>query len=203
MNKKETRSWLTTDRIQTLTDGVFAIAMTLLVLNIQLPEIPENDAIRQMPQALTNIWPHVFAYGLSFILLAIFWVVHHRQFQTIKRADEGLLWINIFCLMFIVLIPFTASLHGMYENVQITAVVLELNFMIVGLGFYINYWHATKNHRLVDKDLSRHEIDINLKKNLVVPAVSLLAIGVSFISPQYSTVTYTLIPVFMRKYMKG
>lgn len=195
--------WLTTKRVESLTDGVFAIAMTLLVLNLRVPVISEDIAKQTLPGALLSLRPHFFAYGLSFFLLAVFWIIHHRQFHTIKRADQGLLWINIVALIFIVLLPFSTSLIGEYENVQLAAIFFEGNLLAAGLAFYFNYWYATANHRLVDPDLDERAIVIGRRRNLVIPVVSLVAIGLSFVSPQYSTLAYALIPFILAKYLKS
>lgn len=190
--------WLTTKRIETLTDGVFAIAMTLLVLNLHVPVVKEVLAPQALPQALLNLSPHFFAYTLSFVLLAVFWIVHHRQFHQIKRADERLLWINVVILMFVALIPFSTSLMGEYENAQIAAVFFEVNMMFAGLALYVNWWYATAGHRLVDEDLDARRIARAGMRNLLVPGVSVIAIGVSFVTPSYSTMAYLLIPFILR-----
>jgi len=193
---------LSTKRIQALTDGVFAIAMTLLVLNFEVPTIPEGSAVQMLPKLVLGLWPKFFNYVLSFILLAIFWIAHHRQFHFIKFIDQRLLWINILGLMFIVLIPFSTSLIGEYGDVQIAALVFECNLLVIGWLFYRQWWYVTGKRHLLDCDLSAQAILLIKKRNLVVPAISLVAIGLSFLTPQWSEVAYFAIPFIMAKYQR-
>ena len=193
---------LSTKRIQALTDGVFAIAMTLLVLNFEVPTIPEGSAVQMLPKLVLGLWPKFFNYVLSFILLAIFWIAHHRQFHFIKFIDQKLLWINILGLMFIVLIPFSTSLIAEYGDVQIAALVFECNLLVIGWLFYRQWSYATGKHHLIDRDLSAQTILSNKRRNLIVPAISLVAIGLSFLTPQWSEVAYFAIPFIMAKYQR-
>jgi len=193
-------SVLSTKRIEALTDGVFAIAMTLLVLNIEVPPITGGSAAEVLPKLVLRLWPKFFNYALSFVLLAIFWIVHHRQFHFIKAIDQRLLWINILGLMFIALIPFSTSLIAEHGDVQIAALVFECNLLAIGLLFYVHWSHATGKHHLIDPDLSAQTILSNKKRNLIIPAVSLVAIGLSFLTPGWSEVPYFAIPFIMAKY---
>lgn len=199
-SSQRSRSWLTTQRIEALTDGIFAIAMTLLVLNLHLPKISSDLAAKELSKQLFGLWPHFQGYATSFILLAVFWIVHHKQFRAIKRANEVSLWMNILALLFVALIPFSTSLSGEYGNQQIAVVFFECNLLAAGLIFYLQWRYATNNHRLVDPGLDPQSIALARKRNLFIPIVSLLAIGVSFISPEWSTTTYLIIPL-LHKYI--
>jgi uncharacterized membrane protein len=191
---------LSAKRIQALTDGVFAIAMTLLVLNLKVPPVTEESAAQVLPKLVLRLWPDFFNYALSFILLATFWIVHHRQFHFIKAINQKLLWINILGLMFIALIPFSTSLIAEHGDVQIAALVFECNLLAIGLIFYVHWSYATGKHHLINPDLSAQRILLNKKRNLVMPVVSLIAIGLSFLTPDWSEVPYLAIPFIMAKY---
>lgn len=199
---KRSMPLLSTRRMEALTDGVFAIAMTLLVLDFKVPIIPEGSTVDALPKLILGLWPNFFNYVLSFILLAIFWIVHHRQFHYIKFVDQGLLWINILGLMFIVLIPFSTSLIAQYGDVQIGALVFECNLLAIGCFSYMQWWYVTDRHHLLDRDLSAETILLNKKRNFVVPIVSLFAIGLSFLNPDWSEVPYFAIPFIMIKYRR-
>ncbi len=83
-------------RVEALTDGVFAIAMTLLVFGITIPAVAQDAPAAAFQQKLLELWPKFLTYGISFIVLGIYWVGHHNQFHYIRRTDRMLLWINIF-----------------------------------------------------------------------------------------------------------
>ena len=203
MNKtksKEPMPSMSTRRMEALTDGVFAIAMTLLVLDFKVPTIPEGLSVDALPKLILDLWPNFFNYVQSFMLLAIFWIVHHLQFHYIKFIDRGLLWLNILGLMFIVLIPFSTSLIAEYGDVQIGALIFECNLLAIGCLFYMQWWYVMRKRHLLDRDLSEQEIVLIRKRNLVVPIVSLVAIGLSFVSPEWSEVPYFAIPFILRKY---
>ena len=102
---------LETDRLETLADGVFAIAMTILVFEITVPDLATGE-LDQLGSKLLALWPKLLAYVISFIVLGIFWIGHHNQFAFIRRANRTFLWLNIVFLMLIAFIPFSAALLG-------------------------------------------------------------------------------------------
>ncbi len=193
-SQKQNSSWLTTRRITSLADAIFAFAMTLLVLNLEIPSPSQGQTASAIFNLLVSLWPRFFDYALSFILLAAFWIIHHRQFHFIKRADSVLLWINIFILMFVVFIPFSTSLVTTHGSLWSAEALFELNLLIVGLLFFLNWFYAAKNKRLVDHSIRTQMIDIYERKSLVIPVISLFAIGIAFIAPAWSTVPYLFLP---------
>lgn len=197
---KEPMPSLSTRRMETLTDGVFAIAMTLLVLDFKVPTIPEGSSVNALPKLILDLWPNFFNYVQSFILLGVFWIVHHRQFHYIKFIDHGLLWLNIGSLMFIALIPFSTSLIAEHGDVQIGAVIFECNLMAIGCLFYMQWWYVMRKPHLLDRNLSVQRILLIKKRNLAVPIISLVAIGLSFFNPEWSEVPYFAVPLIIIKY---
>ncbi len=191
---------MSTRRMETLIDGVFAIAMTLLVLDFKVPTIPEGSSVDALPKLILALWPNFFNYVQSFMLLGLFWIVHHRQFDCIQFIDHGLLWLNIGSLMFIALIPFSTSLIAQYGDVQIGAVIFECNLLVIGCFLYVQWWYVTRKRHLLDPNLSEQKIILIRKRNLFVPIVSLVAIGISFVNPEWSEVPYFAVPLIMIKY---
>lgn len=186
---------MTTGRIQSLTDAVYAIAMTILILNLKVPNVPIQPlALRR---ALLMMGPKFSNFIISFLLLAVFWSVHHRHFRFIKRADSKLLWINIGALIFVVLIPFSTSLYGDYGRLTLAALFFEANIMALGVMKYVHWAYATGGHRLVDKELEERDIAIGRRLNLVTPGVSLLAMALAFIAPDWSTIVYLAVPLII------
>jgi len=194
-NASESR--LTTHRIEALTDGIYAIAMTLLVLNLALPEVGTYQAAVPLHDALFEQAHKFFNYALSFILLAVFWIIHHDQFHFITRTNRTLLWINIFCLMFVALVPFTTSLSGDFPDETIAKLFFDLNLFILGLLNSLNWVYATKGYRLVDRSMDPKRIASGTKRGMVTPSVALLAMGLSIITPLWSSCAYLLIPVLL------
>jgi uncharacterized membrane protein len=189
--------WETTKRIETLVDGIFAIAMTLLVLNLDIPQLvnPVTDATLQ--NVLVGLGPKLFTYALSFILLAIFWRVNHGQFYHIKRLNSTLLWITVIWLLFVALVPFSTSLNGQYGNLTTAQVFFGLNMFFIGILIALIWYYATEKNLTAD-DLNLEDVMYVRRLNLVLPFVSLVAIGLAFIIPSWSSFAYILIPILHR-----
>ncbi len=197
-NSDATESGVTTHRIEALTDGIFAIAMTLLVLTLDIPEA-KTELIQtvELHRMLIGQMHKFFNYALSFLLLAIFWVKHHQQFHFIKRTNRKHLWINIVTLMFIALIPFSTSLIGDYNDDRVAEFFFASNLFIIGMLFLWNWVYATKGHRLVDRSLDQQRIALWKKRGAVIPLVSLLAMVLSLTNPQFTFYAYLLIPIIL------
>ena len=189
---------MTTHRIENLADGIFSIAMTLLVLNLTLPEVGTGITLATELHTLLFGQTHkFFNYALSFILLAIFWIIHHQQFHFIKRTDPTHLWINICSFMFIALVPFSTSLTGDYPDETAAKLFFDLNLFILGTLNVLNWTYATKSYRLVDRSLDPRRIAVGNRRDAIIPVVALLAIVLSLITPQWSSYAYLLIPVML------
>lgn len=188
-------------RIETLVDGVFAIALTLLVLGITVPSVT-NPTEAVLYQALLDFLPNFYGYFLSFCLLAVFWRINHSQFNRIKRADNTMLWIIILWLVFVALVPFSAFFIGEYGNYQIPNIFFHLNLFAIGFLLFINWYHAIKSG-LVDKSEIERGKSV-LMVNLMLPAISIVAIAVTFLpflkeyGYGWSSLVYLAIPFLKR-----
>ena len=187
----------TTGRMETLVDGIFAIAMTLLVLNLSIPQLTHSMSNITIENQLISLIPKFFTYALSFILLATFWRINHQQFYRIKRIDNTLVWITVIWLLFVALVPFSTSLVGEYGSVQISEIFFDVNMFLIGALSALSWYYATEKG-FTDKKLTRENIHKIRKLNLIFPVVALLAIGVTFITPSWSGVTYISIVIFKK-----
>lgn len=201
--KKDKGPGFSTNRIETLTDGIFAIAMTLLVLTLELPATGGLTAAK-LHELLLAQYDKFFNYALSFILLAVFWVIHHQQFHHIRKTDHTLLWLNIITLIFVALMPFSTSLIGEFGYDWMADLFFNLNMFMLGLLFSLTWIYAALGHRLVSKTLEQKKIVAGIKRGLIVPVVSLIAIVLGFLSPGNSGFAYLLIPIIhMLPYFRG
>ena len=185
-------------RLEALTDGIFAIAMTLLVLEISVPQISSHSpeaAGAELSKRLSDLWPKIFSYVISFTILAIYWRGHHRQFHYIKHSDGFLVWTNIMFLMAVSFLPFSTSLLGEYINQQISVLIYGGNSIVIALLLYIQWKYATDHYRLVDKKLDPNIVR-RLPRRVIIGIIAyLIAVGVSFINVQYSVFLFTLIVI--------
>lgn len=159
--------WVATDRIQNLTDGVFAIAMTLLVFNLTVPLDFYSESVQSL---FLNLWPQFLTYFLSFMALSTFWVGHHNHFHFIRRSNRKFLWINIFFLSFIVLIPFSTAILRAYYQSELAILAYGTNLTICGIGMYWYWSYATKKHLLVEPDLNERII-ATMKDRVLIPMI--------------------------------
>ena len=175
-------AFFTTNRIEALTDGVFAIVMTLLVLDISIPEIVGSSVQAELPGRLLELWPKFYSYTLSFVVLGLMWISHRRIFHYIKRSNTGLLWINIIFLMFVALIPFSTSLIGDYRMEQLPFVVYGINLFLIFITMFILWTYATGKYRLVDSEIDPRLVK-KRKFSLIAPSlIVVLTIGISFVN---------------------
>ena len=104
---------MTKHRLEMFSDGVFAIVITILILNIHLPE---NTSTQHLGEALKALFPDILAYVTSFILIGLYWIAHHTSFHHIHKVNGVLLWLNMLLLLFVSFMPFPASLLGKYPT---------------------------------------------------------------------------------------
>ncbi len=129
-------------RIEALVDGVFAVAMTLLVLQVPLPELPEALTTEGVIASLTAVLPAVASYTLSFLILGTIWMGHHAQFRYIRRVDRALLWINILFLLCIAFIPFTTVFLARYPLQPVALLVYGATLLLSGIFLFAHWGHA-------------------------------------------------------------
>ena len=170
------------DRIVNLSDGVFAIAITLLILDIRVPDIPENLVSRQLPEALLSLWPKYLGYVLSFVGISAFWFIHQSIFRPIRAYDRGLLYLNFLFLMVVAFVPFPTSLLGEYGDHQLPVAIYAATLAVGRLLLTAIHWYSTRNDRMLDEPQDPATVRFFLIRGLMIPAIFLLSIAVSFFS---------------------
>jgi uncharacterized membrane protein len=177
----------TKNRLEALSDGVFAIVMTILVLELSIPLVTGTSANTELRRRLLEMWPQFLAYGVSFLVLGVIWINHHLMFHHIKRV-----WLNIITLMFVALVPFSTSLLGEYGETQTAVVVYGVNILLTLIMAFILWTYATGRYRLVDRDIDPKLVRRTKFMFLFASLLFLLAMGISFISPIASFGIYAL-----------
>ena len=189
-------------RLQTLSDGVFAVAMTLLVLEIKLPPTETTDP-SHFAAALVALWPKVGAFLLSFIILARGWELHRYVFSYVVRYDHFIVYSNMLYLMAITLLPFSTALVGDHPHMKLAAAIYAGNFLFIGGTKLVIWAYATHHNRLVPQELPPVFAQW-LKRRLVLSScVICIAILLAFVYPAASIllllvyqVAMILIPLF-------
>lgn len=132
------------ERIGALSDGVFAIAMTLIVLEIRVPALPEHPTDAALAQALIDIGPRFITYLLSFLTLGIFWNGQHTQLNYLTRANRDLSWLYLLFLAVIALLPFTTSLLSEYLDLRLALGLYWLTIFLGGLVLLLTWTYAER-----------------------------------------------------------
>ena len=180
------------NRIEALTDGVYAFAMTLLVTSMILPHAADAPAVTAAG-ALTLLIPDFIHYVIAFFILAAFWTAHHLQFNQIRFITRPFLTLNIIGLFFVTLVPFTTSFVGDYPD-TLASIVFELNLMVLGLMMFVQWYYAAHNRRLISPRYPEPKVQRGLYRNLVTPILSLAGVILALAGSQDSTMIYLLSP---------
>jgi uncharacterized membrane protein len=180
------------ERLKSLADGVFAIAMTLLVLELSVPVAKGVSNNSDLWHKLGEMWPEFLIYALSFMVLGIFWVIHHSVFSVVRMYDTTLVWLNILFLMFVSLIPFSTALTGKNGFITVTAIIYGLNMLLLFNLGWATWSFTTGKPGLADEHLDPNIIRGGQRMGLVYTAIMLPAIGLAFVIPAVSFLIYTL-----------
>jgi uncharacterized membrane protein len=130
------------NRIEALSDGIFAIVMTLLILEFHVPYLPLNAPNVEVAPALLALWPKFVSYTVTFVSLGFFWVGHHVMYHAIRRADRTLLWLNIFFFMFVSLLPFSTGVLNAFSEAFIAPLFFGANLAIIGWLLFFQWSYA-------------------------------------------------------------
>jgi uncharacterized membrane protein len=184
-----------TDVVRTVSfsDAVIAIAITLLALQLEVPQIPESLAAAELPSALLELWPDLYSFVLSFWIIGFNLLAHHRLFHHVRAYDRGMLLINLLFLMWIVLMPFSSSLIGEYERQQLPVIIYAVHNILTSLSLTWLWRHALKDGRLVERNLDPRQVRFANFRALLIPTVFLLSIGISFISVDVARFSWLLL----------
>jgi len=190
-SKKGRARGLPANRLETLADGVFAIVMTILVLDLRVPETLGSGGLAG---ELAALWPRFATYFISFIVLGIYWFAHHQVFHFLARVNRTIVWLNILFFMGVTLTPFAASLLGAYPEDRVA-----IGFYGVLLGLLPLLGYAIWRYMTGDRGLVDQELDPVLVKKIRLwflggPAVVPIAIGLSFLSTVLSLLVYLVLP---------
>lgn len=184
--------WMNTNRIETLVDGVFAIALTLIVLSIDVPQISGNVTDAFLLQYLNTLSGQLLIYAFSFLLLASFWRANHRQFFFIRKSDSTLIWITLVWLMFIALVPFSTDFVSSYGSHMIPMLFFNFNMFFIGIFFILTWTYVNRKGFFIES-MTKDRYERAKRINYTLPIVAIVAILITFVQPLWSPYVYILI----------
>ncbi len=177
------------DRLVFFSDAVFAIAITLLALEIRLPVEAGSLSNDELFQALLEVAPKILGFIISFLVIGSYWLVHHRRFSHLTSFDRRFLYLNLLLLMAIAFVPFPTAVLSESGN-RTATIFYALVMTLTGLLSGAQWWYAS-SHRLIEEPPSsrRH----TFMGVLTTPAIFLLSIGIAYIDPGLARLTWILI----------
>jgi uncharacterized membrane protein len=196
MNETE-HDALSFERIVFFSDAVFAIVITLLVLEIKVPHIePGHFSEATLRHELWEIKPKFLGFIYSFFIVGMMWFEHHRIFRFIKAFDPGLIWRNLIFLLFVAFIPFPTALFSEYIQSQTAFILYTLSFAAAALTKLWIWSHAVKHKAtLLPKNIDEERVKRLSRRSWAVPIVCCIAIGMSFIAVGFGGLSFPFIPL--------
>lgn len=186
-----------TARIEAFSDGVFAIAITLLVLDLKVPHDMAEG--RDLLAALFNQWPAYLAFVTSFATIGIMWLNHHRMFTLIKRADDGLLLLNSLLLLGVTFVPFPTAVVAEYiprAAQHVAAAVYSGTYIVIALFFNLLWWHAAHGKRLLSNAADHAVVHAITRGYSFGPVLYMVAFGLAFVNVAASLVMNLALAIF-------
>ena len=187
---------MSTTRAEAFSDGVFAIAATLLVLELKVPHVEPGG----LSEALLESWPSYATYVVSFLTIGIIWVNHHAVMDRIKSVNRTLLLLNLVFLMAVAVIPFPTALLGDYLQAgydeRLAAAVYGTTMALMGIAFGLIWAYAVLSDDLLHESVDPHRARRSLLIFAAGNPLYLLAIGVSLLSAELGLAIYALLALF-------
>jgi uncharacterized membrane protein len=185
----------TPHRLEAFSDGVLAIVITLLVLEIKVPPLPHGAGVAEAASALAALAPKFAAFLLSFLFIAVFWVNHHRFFALVKTVDGGLLWLNNFLLLFLCFVPFPTAFAGDHPWNAAPLALFAAVLLMAGLTFNA-MWRYARSRGLFAGTVDAALVGRAARRGLVGPAAYALAGLAAPLAPALSWLGFFLIPAY-------
>jgi uncharacterized membrane protein len=197
--KREADNEKVLGRVLTLSDGVVAIAILLLLIDIRLPA---DISTTGLGVALWSLWPNYLAFFISFVVIGLYWSAHVRLFREIVRYDWGLLWLNLLYLLFIVLIPFATTVLSTHFE-KLSVIIYAATMACAGYTNTIVRVYSAKGHRLISSRFGSIYIKKAILLSLIAPTGFTISIGLAFINPsvaQYFWIVMLIVHIiFLRR----
>ncbi len=192
------------DRMILFTDAVFAIAITLLVIDLKVPEIPAKGTEIDFINALLIQTPQFVGFVVSFFIIGLYWFLHHKIFGYVINYSAKLIWLNLVFLFSIVLLPFTTSVYGDYsteDHIHLVSpyALYVFNLCFTGIMEFLLLKCVYNEKNGVSEFLPQKEIQQSaLRRALAIPFIFLLSLFISFFSPILGRFFLFTIPIFMK-----
>ncbi|HEY9811472.1 MAG TPA: TMEM175 family protein [Halomicronema sp.] len=196
MTEEKNNSVVSTSRLEAFSDGVIAIVITLLVLEIKVPVIPPEIVSAELPHKLLELMPKFLGYLTSFLVVGTYWVAHHNALSYATQSNRVLVWLNILFLMCLSFIPFPTGLFSEYPSQSLASVFYGMTLLITAIIFNILWWYIAYGGNLVPANVNRQVLDKITRGGLLGLPFYVLAIVFSYVNLAVSVAIYIGLPIF-------
>lgn len=184
------------NRLEAFSDGVIAIVITLLVLEIHVPPLPDHAGSQAILAALLRLLPNIAAYIISFLICSIYWITHHNFVHDLREVDRALLWINNVFLLFLAFLPFPTALLGQHPDEPVAAAFYGAVCTVTGGCFVLMRWYASGPGQLMRADIPVTELERRLWVGMLSPVLYFSATMLSLAAPGAAILMYLLVPLW-------
>ncbi len=190
----EVQEWRT--RLRFLADIIFATAMTIMLLNIDIPEFGHITDAKELTTFLLKQLNKMWVFFIAFVVIAVYWMKHLEHFSVIKIVNTTFIWFQLLFLVCIMLIPFwNTYIEQFPENIALK-VLLSINMVLVGAFSFLSMnYAANPKHRLLQDNVTDQSVSEAKRQILTEPAIAILAAGLVYINPVLWDVAFILVPV--------
>ncbi len=199
LSQDELQEWRT--RLRFLSDIIFASAMTIMILNIEIPAFGHITDTKALAVFLGKQLSSMGAFFIAFVVVAVYWMKHLEHFSAIKVVNQNFIWFQLLFLGSIMLIPFWNTYISHFPENEAIKVFMSANMVLVGLFSYLSLNYAgNPAHRLLKEAVEAEELKVAKRQILTEPAIAILAAGLVFLNPILWDVAFIMVPlVFMAK----
>jgi uncharacterized membrane protein len=189
-------NYFTKSRVETFSDGIFAIIITLLILEIKVPHIENPESISDLARSLSELAPKFIAWVISFLTIAVIWVNHHRIFESLKIINHTVFWLNANLLLWVSFIPFPTALMGDYPHNKLAVSFFGIASLMMGIAFTlfrVYMWQKPE----ITKNFTKDELWIGVRNVLIFgPTLYILGTATAWIHPFIAFGFYALVTIY-------
>jgi len=180
-----------TDRLLALSDGVIAIAITLLVLDITVPDVAPETPHQAIDVLVVDQWREFVGFVLSFLVIGLYWTLHRAVFAHIETHDSGVVWLNLLFLLLVAFVPYGTSVFSTYPS-QFGVSFVSLVLGLTGCSLALLWLHASK-HQLMKAGITSRFVAIEAARFLATPIVFFVSILVAIVDPTWAVGSWLLL----------
>jgi len=183
------------NRLEALIDGVFAVAMTLLVLDLKLPDDLAPASNDELWKYLLGLERHFVIYVISFVVIGMYWINHHIQFHFVVRTNRGLIWINLFFLLLVSFLPFATDLIGDHKELMLPCEIYGITLLALSATGFVHIAYLSRHPELASKELTPRVTRVMMRRIAFFSLLPLLSMLAALVSTHAAVYVYLLLVV--------